>query len=106
LSGTLNNSLEKEIIQLLEPKRPEEVGSMAGPLYCQYHRMNNHPIEKCVTLKDRIMRLTKDGKIILDLDNAVKTNHIFYQTKGFFIIQFESLELVFLYELVFSSQHL
>jgi len=39
-----------------------------------------------------------DGTIILDLDNVVKTNHIFFQTKRLSAIQFGSLEPAILYE--------
>jgi len=64
-------SLQKRVMQLPEPKRQEEVGRTANPLYYRYHRMVSHPLEKCVTLKEYIMQLIKDGTIILDLDDVV-----------------------------------
>ena len=64
----LDDLLEKGIIQLLEPKRPEEVGRTADPKYSHHHRMVSHPLEKCITIKERIMQLAKEGRTILDLD--------------------------------------
>jgi len=55
LPGMLNDLLEKGVIQLLEPRRPEEVGRTANPKYCHYHRMVSHPLEKCITIVERIM---------------------------------------------------
>ncbi|KAL9224851.1 hypothetical protein vseg_000846 [Gypsophila vaccaria] len=75
LSGMLDDLLEKKVIQLPEPKRPEQVNKTTDPNYCRYHRMVSHPLEKCITLKEKIMQLAKDGKIILDIDEAVTTNH-------------------------------
>jgi len=46
LSRMLEDILDKGVIQLLEPKRPEEEGSTADPKYCRYHRMVSHPLEK------------------------------------------------------------
>ena len=90
--------LENGVIQLPEPKRPEDVGRTVDSNYCRYHRMVSHPLEKCVTLKECIMRLIDDGTIILDLDDVVETNHISCQTKGVFLIQFGSLEPFVLHE--------
>jgi len=44
------------------------------------------------------MLLIEGGTIILDLEAVVETNNISCQTKGLSLIQFESLELVVLYE--------
>jgi len=65
--------------------------------------MVSHPLEKCVTLKEHIMRLIKDGTKILDLDNIVETNHISYQTKRLSLIQFGSSKPAILYEHGLSS---
>ncbi|KAL9228133.1 hypothetical protein vseg_003745 [Gypsophila vaccaria] len=75
LSGMLDDLLEKKVIQLPEPKRPEHVNKTTYPNYCRYHRMVSHPLEKCITLKEKIMQLAKNGKIILDIDEEVTTNH-------------------------------
>ena len=77
LSGMLDDLLENGVIQLPEPKRPEEAGRVTDPKYCRYHRVVSHPLEKCITLKERIMQLAREGKIILDLDDTVETNHIY-----------------------------
>ncbi len=73
--GMLENLLEKEIIKLLECKWPEEMGRTNNPKYCKYHRVVSHTVEKCFILKDLILRLAKEGKIFLDLDEAVGSNH-------------------------------
>jgi len=75
----LDDLLENGIIELLAPKRPEEAGRTTDPKYCHYHRVISHPLEKCITLKERVMQLARDGRIILDLDDPVGTNHIFAQ---------------------------
>jgi len=76
LPRMMEDLLEKGVIQLLELKRHEDVGWTTNPQCRHYHKMVGHPLEKCVTLKERIMRLIKDGMIILDLDDVVETNHI------------------------------
>jgi len=88
----LDDLLEKGVIELQELKTPEEVGRTTDPLYYQYHRMVNHPLEKYVILKECIMQPSKDEIVILDLDDVIETNHIFCQTKGLSLIQFGSLK--------------
>ena len=93
----LNDLLEKGLIQLLKPKRPEEVGMTAGPLYYWYQgwlvtRLKNASCLEC------IMRLVKDGMIILNLDDIVESNHISCQIKGLSLIQLGSLEPTVLHE--------
>uniref|UniRef100_A0A2N9G8H6 Retrotransposon gag domain-containing protein n=1 Tax=Fagus sylvatica TaxID=28930 RepID=A0A2N9G8H6_FAGSY len=73
--GMLKDLLEKEVIKLPECKRPEEMGRTNDPKYCKYHRVVSHTVEKCFVLKDLILRLAKEGKILLDLDEAVGSNH-------------------------------
>ncbi|XP_057249297.1 uncharacterized protein LOC130590767 [Beta vulgaris subsp. vulgaris] len=75
LAGMLEDLLEKRIIELPDSKRPEEAGRTSDPNYCRYHRLVSHPIEKCITLKEKIMQLANDGKIVLDLDDTVESNH-------------------------------
>ncbi|KAH9622222.1 hypothetical protein KSS87_023701, partial [Heliosperma pusillum] len=75
LSGMLDDFLEKKVIQFPESKRPDQANRTNDSNYCQYHRLVSHPLEKCITLMEKIMQLVKDGKIILDLDYAVTTNH-------------------------------
>ncbi|KAH7847365.1 hypothetical protein Vadar_025265 [Vaccinium darrowii] len=72
--GMLEDLLEK-VIQLPECKRPEEIGRVNDPKYCQYHRIVSHPTEKCFVLKELLVDLASQNKIILDLDEAVESNH-------------------------------
>jgi hypothetical protein len=73
--GMLEDLLENEIIKLPECKRPEEMGRTNNPMYCKYHQVVSHTVEKCFVLKDLILRLAKEGEILLDLDEAVGSNH-------------------------------
>jgi len=54
--------LEKGVIQLLEPKRPKEVGRTTDPKYYRYHWIVSHPLEMCIMIKERIMKLAKEGE--------------------------------------------
>jgi len=81
LSGMLDDSLENEIIELPTLKRLEEAGRTTDPKYRRYHWVIIHPLEKYITLKERIMQLARDGRIILDLDDPIGTNHISTQLK-------------------------
>lgn len=60
LSGMLDDLLEKDVIELPEPKCLEKAGRTVDPKYCQYHRIVSHPLEKCITPKERIMRLARE----------------------------------------------
>lgn len=39
--------LEQGLIELPEPKRPDEVGRVGDPKYYKFHRVLFHPIEDC-----------------------------------------------------------
>ena len=62
LSGMLDDLFENGIIELPEQKWLEEAGRVTDPKYYQYHRVVNHLLEKCVTLKERIMQLARMGR--------------------------------------------
>jgi len=79
----LDDLLENGIIELPAPKRPEEAGRITDPKYCRYHRVISHPLKKCITLKECIMQLARDGRIILDLDDPIRTNHISAQLEHY-----------------------
>ena len=64
ISRMLDDLLEANIIELPEVKRPEEANQVDNLNYCKYHRLINHPVEKCFVLKDKIMRLHENGDII------------------------------------------
>jgi len=74
----VDDLLEKWIIQLAEPKRVEEVRRTTDSNCCRHHRMVIPPLKNCIMIKELIMQLAKEWRIILDLDNVVKTNHISY----------------------------
>jgi N-acetyl-beta-hexosaminidase len=57
----LNVLFEENIIKLLELKHPEEANQIENLIYCKYHRLINHHVNKCFVLKDKIMRLHKNG---------------------------------------------
>jgi len=92
LSGMVDDLLEKGVIQLLEQKRPEEVGKITDLKYCRYHRMPSHPLEKCVTIKKHIVQLAKEERIILDLDDVAEANHVSCQARELCTLQFGNLE--------------
>ena len=75
VQGMLKNLLEKNVIKLPKCKRLEEMGHTSGPKYYVYHRVVSHPVEKFFILKDLILRLANEGKILLDLDETAKVNH-------------------------------
>ncbi|KAL0011686.1 hypothetical protein SO802_006794 [Lithocarpus litseifolius] len=57
VSRLLDDLQEKKIIKLPECKRLEEMGHTNDLKYCKYHRVVSHPVEKCIVLKDIIIRL-------------------------------------------------
>ncbi|TYK06213.1 retrotransposon gag protein [Cucumis melo var. makuwa] len=46
------------------------------PNYYKYHQIINHPVEKCFVLKELILKLAREKKIELDIDEVAQTNHI------------------------------
>jgi len=68
----LDDLLENSIIELLAPKQPEEIRRTNDLKYYRYHRVIIHPVEKCITLKERIMQLAREGRIIVDLDDSAR----------------------------------
>jgi hypothetical protein len=64
ISSILDDLLEVNLIELPKVKCPKETNQVDNPNYCKYHRLINHPIEKCFVLKDKIMRLHKNRDII------------------------------------------
>jgi len=48
LLGMLDDLFENKIIELPEPKRPEEVGRTYNPKCCRYHRVISHPLKKAL----------------------------------------------------------
>ncbi|TYK00852.1 retrotransposon gag protein [Cucumis melo var. makuwa] len=76
VADMLEQSIEKQLIQLPECKRPEQAGKVDDPNYCKYHRVISHPVEKCFVLKELIQKLACENKIELDIDEVAQTNHV------------------------------
>ncbi|KAL0400081.1 UNVERIFIED_CONTAM: hypothetical protein Sradi_2351400 [Sesamum radiatum] len=66
--------LERKLIELLESKRLDEARRVNNPKYSKYHRVVSHPIERCFIVKEKIMALAKEGKIILDIEETTRMN--------------------------------
>ena len=66
ISKMLDHLLELKLIELPEMKRLKEADQINDPKYCKYHRLIGHPIEQCFVLKDKIMELAHQGKIMFD----------------------------------------
>ncbi|KAL0355887.1 UNVERIFIED_CONTAM: hypothetical protein Sradi_4035600 [Sesamum radiatum] len=66
--------LERKLIELPESKRPGEAERVNDPKYCKYHRVVSHPIQRCFVVKEKIMALAKERKIILDVEETAGTN--------------------------------
>ncbi|XP_075084998.1 uncharacterized protein LOC142168239 [Nicotiana tabacum] len=71
----LDELLTKKVIDLPESKSPEEIGKFGDPKHCKFHRVISHPTEKCFILKEKIMALVSEGKIIIDMDEIAEANH-------------------------------
>ncbi|KAG5586543.1 hypothetical protein H5410_046977 [Solanum commersonii] len=71
----LDEFLAKKVIDLLESKRPEEINKVGDPKYCKFHRTLGHPTSKCFILKEKIMMLVSEGKIIINMDETAEANH-------------------------------
>ena len=52
------------------------MGKVDDPNYCKYHRIIGHPIQKCFVFKEQILKLAKENKIDLNLDEVVGSNHV------------------------------
>ncbi|XP_049397362.1 uncharacterized protein LOC125861536 [Solanum stenotomum] len=72
VSDIFDELLELKHIELPEMKRPNEADD---PNYCKYHRLVSHPLEKCLVFKDRVMRLVREKKIVLE-DEKASSNQI------------------------------
>ena len=70
----LEQLLKLKLIELPECKRPEEMEKVDDLNYSKYHRIINHPIQKCFVLKELIMKLAKERKIDLDFNDVAQSN--------------------------------
>ena len=94
ISNMLDHLLELKLIELQEMKRPEEADQTNNPKYCKYHCLIGQPIEQCFMLKDKIMELAHQGKIMFDDEVATTNLAIVSSTiiSTSFTIQFGSFE--------------
>ncbi|KAA0055462.1 retrotransposon gag protein [Cucumis melo var. makuwa] len=76
VADMLEQLIKKQLIQLLECKRPEQAGKVDDPNYCKYHWVISHSVEKCFVLKELILKLARENKIELDIDEVAQTNHV------------------------------
>ena len=67
---------EKKLIQVPECKRSEQAGKVDDLKYCEYHRVISHLVKKCFVLNELILRLAREKKIELDLEEVAQTNHV------------------------------
>ncbi|XP_012849590.1 PREDICTED: uncharacterized protein LOC105969382 [Erythranthe guttata] len=84
VAGIFDDLLSLKLIELPEMKRPEEANKTDDPKYCKYHRLVGHAIHDCFVFKDKIMQLTRQGKISLE-EISANTN--------FIVSSFESLDM-------------
>ncbi|KAL0402534.1 UNVERIFIED_CONTAM: Transposon Ty3-G Gag-Pol polyprotein [Sesamum latifolium] len=68
--GIFDDLLEANLIDLPEMKRPEEAERKDDLKYCKYHRLVGHAIQDCFVFKDKVMQLTRQGKISLQEDST------------------------------------
>ncbi|GAV62216.1 LOW QUALITY PROTEIN: hypothetical protein CFOL_v3_05740 [Cephalotus follicularis] len=68
----LDRLLKQKLIEL-PTKSLEEARRVNDPKYCSYDRIVNHPLEKCFILKDLILQMINEKKIILDVNENVVT---------------------------------
>ncbi|KAH0706091.1 hypothetical protein KY285_010625 [Solanum tuberosum] len=71
----LNELLIKKVIALPESKRPKESNKVDDPMYCKLHWIIGHHTTKCFILKEKIMTLSWEGKISIDIDETTEINH-------------------------------
>lgn len=50
----INKLVNRNKVELPEPKRLSDVGQIKDTKYCDYHKIISHPIKNCFILKDKI----------------------------------------------------
>ena len=51
------------------------MGCVDNPNYFRYHQIVSHLMEECFILEELIMKLVRQGRIHLDLNEVVESNH-------------------------------
>ncbi|PHU14149.1 hypothetical protein BC332_15354 [Capsicum chinense] len=75
VSTIIYELLPKKFIEFLELKRPDKDNKVDDPKYYKYHRIVSYPTKICFILKEKIITLVRDGKIIIDANDMTKVNH-------------------------------
>nr|CAD1836413.1 unnamed protein product [Ananas comosus var. bracteatus] len=65
VSKLFRQALKSQRLTLPNPARPEQVNKTDDPLYCPYHRFVGHTIEDCITFKDWLEKVVKNGVFAL-----------------------------------------
>ena len=73
ISAIFDELLVMKLFEVPEMKRLDDAGRSDALKYCIYHRLIDHPIEKCFIFKDKIMDLAREGKIELE-DEKLSSN--------------------------------
>ncbi|KAK1616645.1 hypothetical protein QYE76_022162 [Lolium multiflorum] len=58
---------ELKLIELPNPKRPEEASKFNEPNFCHYHRILGHTLKDCFVVKNIIQKMIDEGTIDADL---------------------------------------
>ena len=73
-------------LEILKCKCLEEMRCVNDQNYYHYHQIVSHLVEKCFILKELIMKLAKQGRIHLDFDEVVKSNHVAVTFRSFNLV--------------------
>ncbi|WP_375608906.1 hypothetical protein [Bartonella sp. AC140YNZD] len=71
----LEELLAYKLIELPEMKRPEEANRVNDPNYYRYHCLVSHPTQRCFILKEKIIQLASQGKILLEEEKETAATH-------------------------------
>ncbi|PHT45029.1 hypothetical protein CQW23_14187 [Capsicum baccatum] len=66
--------LAKKFIEFPKSKRPDESNKVDDPKYYKYHHIVSYPTKICFILKEKIITLVRDGKIIIDANDTAEVN--------------------------------
>ena len=71
ITRILEDLLKLKLIELPEMKRLEEANKVNEPNYCKYNRLISHSTQRCFILKEKIMQLASQRKILLEEEKEV-----------------------------------
>jgi hypothetical protein len=67
ISDLFTGLKELKLIELPNPKRPEEASKFNEPNFCHYHRILGHTLKDCFVVKNIIQKMIDEGTIDADL---------------------------------------